>query len=282
MKPIIFIHFGDRDYLPLTLSCARKFNPEAPIYLLGDDANEKYKDIITHDYYSRYEPDEFLKFKKKFRYISNMSDKPFFQKMRFFCISRWFRIYEFMQQKGIDQAWYFDSDTFICQDLSQRAGLFQEHEMTIINRINGCVSCINSRDALKKYMNLAIELFCDKKFLSNQTQIAKSKKTPYALCDMTIWGEYRKRISELGEASRIIDGETFDPFWVLDRPDQIEKEAVWEMSKKFEKRGKEIIFIDGIPYCFHIPSKELIRMNTLNMSWTYLGFKKWIWGQLCK
>ena len=282
MKPIIFIHFGDRDYLPLTLSCARKFNPEAPIYLLGDDANEKYKDIITHDYYSRYEPDEFLKFKKKFRYISNMSDKPFHQQMRFFCISRWFRIYEFMAQKGIEQAWYFDSDTFICRDLSQRAGLFQEHEMTIINRINGCVSCINSRDALKKYMNLAIELFCDKKFLSNQTQIAKSKKTPYALCDMTIWGEYRKRISELGEASRIIDGETFDPFWVLDRPDQIEKEAVWEMSKKFEKRGKEIIFIDGIPYCFHIPSKELIRMNTLNMSWTYLGFKKWIWGQLCK
>jgi len=282
MKPIIFIHFGDRDYLPYTLSCARKFNPDTPIYLLGDDANEKYKDIVTHDYYSRYEPDDFYKFKKKFRYISNMSDKPFHQQMRFFCISRWFRIYEFMQQKGIDQAWYFDSDTFICQDLSQRAGLFQEHEMTIINRINGCVSCINSRDALKKYMNLAIELFCDKKFLSNQTQIAKSKKTPYALCDMTIWGEYRKRISELGEASRIIDGETFDPFWVLDRPDQIEKEAVWEMSKKFEKRGKEIIFIDGTPYCFHIPSKELIRMNTLNMSWTYLGFKKWIWGQLCK
>ena len=282
MKPIIFIHFGDRDYLPYTLSCARKFNPDTPIYLLGDDANEKYKDIVSHDYYSRYEPDDFHRFRKKFRYISNMGDNPFHQKMRFFCIARWFRIYEFMRQKGINEAWHFDSDTFICRDLSLWGKLFPEYEMTIINKISGCVACINSLSALKKYMDLVLKLFCDKDFITNQTQIAKNNKNHYALCDMTIWREYRKAGNVLGEASKIINNETFDPMWLQDRASQLNKGPVWETEQKFEKRGKRITFTDGIPYCHHIPTQQLIRMNTLNLSWTYLGFKKWVWEQLCK
>jgi hypothetical protein len=44
--PIFFVHKTNSSYLKYALKQARKFNPDSPIYLLGDESNNHYPFVI--------------------------------------------------------------------------------------------------------------------------------------------------------------------------------------------------------------------------------------------
>lgn len=45
--PIIFIHYGDSQYLEYTIKCSKLFNSHTNIILIGDKENKQYsKNII--------------------------------------------------------------------------------------------------------------------------------------------------------------------------------------------------------------------------------------------
>jgi len=282
MKPIVFAHFGNSNYLPLALEIAKKFNLDTPIYLLGDEENKKYSSLgVIHKPYTDYKSGPLGEFVANFQYISNIEGE-LHKKIHFFCFVRWFMLYEFMLQEGIKGIWYFDSDIYVCRNLAERDNLFSNYEMALMNRICANVACINSQKVLKKYIGLCISSFQNKSFIKKQEQMVKNATKGYECCDMTIWGEYQKVFSELGEASRIIDGETFDHLLVTDRADQVEPETVWKMCNRGDARLKEITYKSDGPYCFYIPTQQLIRMNTLNTGRLNINIKRNIYEQLMR
>jgi len=289
MKPIVFAHFGNSNYLPLALEIARKFNPDTPIYLLGDEENKNHSSRLGINYraYADYKSGPLGEFVANFQYISNI-EGDLHKKIHFFCFVRWFMLYEFMVQENIKGVWYFDSDIYVCRNLAKRDDLFSEYEMALMNKICANTACINTQKVLKKYTGLAISLFQDKSFIKKQKAIVEKTSKGYEFCDMTIWGEYQKVFSNfkyspiLGETSQIIDGETFDHLLVTDRADQIEPDPVWKMCNRGDAWLKEITYKNDGAYCYHIPSQKSIRMNTLNTGRLDIGIKRDIYKNLVK
>lgn len=139
LSPIIFIHKGDSDYLTYTLQCAKLFNRDAEIILLGDEKNEHYKLYgIKHYYYSQYEGEESHLFDSIFKYIAG-KDHPGKPWWVHFVFKRWMHIYYFIKKHRINRFWTFDSDTLILTDLSQQAYKFLSFDFS--EQCNGC--CMN-------------------------------------------------------------------------------------------------------------------------------------------
>lgn len=166
--PIIFIHKGDSNflngignYLQYTLKFARRFNPNTEIILLGDESNNKYQKYdIKHFNFSKYDDrKDIIEFNKIFQFIRNNtglkeSTKKLKKIKEFekFCFLRWFYLYYFLEENGIDKCWYFDSNTLILTDLSAHQNKYKEYDCT--EQCNG--SCmkglINNIQVLKGYI----------------------------------------------------------------------------------------------------------------------------------
>src|SRR5262245_28179211 len=48
--PIVFIHYGDNNYLRYSLEQAQHSNPYSPIYLIGDEQNNRYSFVKHYCY----------------------------------------------------------------------------------------------------------------------------------------------------------------------------------------------------------------------------------------
>jgi hypothetical protein len=86
--PIIFIHKGNNDYLPYTLTCAKLFNPDTRVILLGDETNEQYRALgIEHYPYASYVGEESRLFDKVFKYVAGERAHPEW------LVNFWFKLY---------------------------------------------------------------------------------------------------------------------------------------------------------------------------------------------
>ena len=275
LPPVVFIHYGINDYLNYTLPLARAFNPDR-VVLLGDEANAHMAKLVN--YYVPYaviaeeQDGRVAQFRKVFRHISTLPRVKIY-----FEFLRWFLLLGFMEREGVEWCWYFDSDTAICAELSseihQRV-MVGGYPMGVVNYFGGCVCFVNGQEALRQWCELCIELFQDREYFSRHQWVLeehKHKGLHYSLCDMQLFAEFQRRVSPLYEFTKIVEGCTFDPNINLDRADQLEREPVWEMTP----RGcKKIYWKQGFPYCKHLPTGKLVRMLTLNLSWTPLEFKR--------
>lgn len=98
MRPIIFIHQFNHNYLPLSLWQARKSNPESPVYLLGDGWNAHFDFLVEHVPIRNYrkKADEFA------RHFRNFSTNP--PAFELVCLERWFILEEFMRDRVLKNA----------------------------------------------------------------------------------------------------------------------------------------------------------------------------------
>lgn len=252
--PIFFVHKTNSSYLKYALKQARKFNPDSPIYLLGDNENNKYT-FVTHAQISDYSKsaDEFQKVYR------HMSAAPY--DFELFCFLRWFYIRDFVVKNNIDSFICLDSDTLIFSDLTQALIPFQH------------LSIANTGVAMPAF-----------------TYFGK-KATIVDFCDFMIKQytapQYQKRLEEGWEYLKpqnwggICDMVFFE-YYFIDKPDNLGKldvitnDSVFDRhirgSDGFEVENENKIFKwkSGQPWGFHLKMKKWIRFHGIH----YQGHSK--------
>lgn len=275
-KPIIFIHFGDSWYLKNILICAKKFNPNTSIILLGDNEN---KNIalgldIEFKYYEDYGSDNnFYNLKNNYIHIGSAPKWAHYK--HHFNIMRWPRLYDFATKMQIKSCWYFDSDTLICRDLSKIENYYNR-KYYVVNRIDGSTTLINDIEYLRLLCEIIYKYIKNEDFINyHKSMIIEKRKIGklHNLCDMS----FIEKLTDLkirNEADDfsypIILNNKFSIFdWkiTVPFPDQLKD---YPFRFEMENKKKKIIFIDKKPYLKRLQLDQinpLIRANTLNMSW---------------
>ncbi len=257
--PIIFIHYGDSDYLKYTLRSAKVFNSNSRVILLGDESNEFYTYLgIEHFYFKDYSNSpEIRLFEKVYKFIAGSEHGK--TEWTHFVFRRWFHVFEFIQSQEIEQFWTFDSDNLIFVNLEKFSINLTKYDCT--EQCNG--SCMNgfvgSQKVVKGYIDTINNLFTDTEYLKKQAKdfIAHSD---YAFTEMRAYDEYRQRgnLNSI-RLQTLFDDETFDE--CLCQPQGME----------FIDGKKKLFFKNGFIYQKNALNQKLLKANTINMSWTNIS-----------
>jgi hypothetical protein len=281
--PIIFCHYGNSEYLPYTLQCARHSNPDKDVVLLGDEQNQwlaKACDIrhIRFDDFN-YGP-ELDTFDRVYRVIQG-KDHPHLRGSRDwvnFVFRRWFYVGNFLQRDRIGAFWHFDSDNMILDGLARHEHKFQAFDCT--EQCNGvCLNgYVSGPDLVHRYLNKINDIFqrheylhgLQKNFDENQPGLAFTEMAAYAIFKQ----EEGLRSIRL---STVLDGSAFDDCICQDQGMETERLPCGQVVKK------AYLNPDGRFFCVDKASGQLVRMNSLNLSWVYVyvfanvlaHFQKW-------
>lgn len=195
-RPIVFIHSFNHSYLPLSLWQARKSNPEAEIFLIGDGWNAHFDFLVEHVNASDYRKsaDAFALHFKNFS--TNPSD---FERI---CIERWFILEEFMRERGFESCLYLDSDILQFGDVETDASRFAAYGMTVAG-ISGHSNFISNRKDLQDFCQFILEAYtCPGAHQKLEQQYIEFRKTHPAggISDMTFFTGFREKFPD-----RILD-----------------------------------------------------------------------------
>jgi hypothetical protein len=275
--PIMFCHFGDSFYLDYTFKCARYFNPNTEIILLGDETNKHFSDEYNLNFEYSYKLGNCdKKIASKFNFLHNnyvhIGTAPAYAIPKHkFNFLRWFSIYDYMVRENINELWYFDSDTIICRNLSEIEENYNDYSYYVSNGISGCGTLIRDKDILYVLCHLIFKYKSDLEFTKEQVTIANNKHAigkHYNFCDMTVIRELSKG-TKLGELTKVINDSIFD--WNINSevPDQV---AGRTGQYLMDGKKKAITWENRIPYFYSKYLKKLIRANVLNLSWSVKDF----------
>ena len=256
--PIIFIHKGYSSYLEFSLRQAKLTNPASEIFLLGDDANNRFP-FVSHtlikDYFSS--AAEFAKLYK------HLSTNPY--NFELFCFQRWFVLKDFMIDKNIQRVLVCDSDLLLYSDFNSKIKPLLDKKIELglcqykfvasahlsywtINPIKGfctfvCSSYIR-QDLFSKYVNFWEKL--------------QKQNTPGGVCDMTALLFFSQTFPKDKTVNflDIIGQATCD--------DNINEPRGIYPNEYLFKRTKKFQWIEDIPYCYNIRLKKLIKFNAIH------------------
>ena len=263
--PIIFIHKGDSDYLQHTLKSAKIFNPNTRIILLGDESNKHYQEEIGIEYFSfsQCEGEESQKFDKNFKYIAGTQEGGGEWWVRF-VFKRWFHLLNFVRSNHIRRFWTFDSDNLILSNLEDQVSKFLEYDCT--EQCNGwCINgLVNGLEVIKGYIDKINDLFLDTNYLDKQRREFINNPT-WAFTEMRAYVEYKESVPfKSVSLNTIIDGETFDECLCQQH----------DMEMEVEGGKKKLYFENGNLYERYLPTQQLVKLNSINMSWLPTSFIK--------
>ncbi len=288
--PVIFIHTNNAYYLKDTLWQAKQFNER--VILLGDDENKhhaqngiEYYPIVNYGKASSYFTSIY----------EHMSGVPY--EFELACFNRWFILEEFMRTNKIPVAFYCDSDVMLYCDISEEYDAnFKSYDMSVMQ--------IGYSGGMVSFWNLkSITSFCDflKRFYEDRPTIAKlvelflnSPKKPngYHSCEyngistcynddapmLTNFVKDNKNMLSIGNLGQMLNDAVFDPsisyeFYiqpVFPGPTWIHKRyQMKDLSIKVDGNSdisqiKDIILVDGYPYCYNLDLKALIKFKALH------------------
>jgi hypothetical protein len=270
--PIIFIHYSDSYYLRYCLESAVIFNPRKQVILLGDASNAHYQKLgVTHYDLSEfsYGP-EIARFEDVYQFIAGEEHQR--QEWTKFVFRRWFIIYNFITRNQIERFWTFDSDNLVLTDLSQHEEKFRGYDCT--EQCSGiCMNgFVTNTRVVKGYIEKINELFERTSFLQREKEgLASYPK--YAFTEMKAYAMYREECGiKRTRLNAIINSETF-----LDSICTVEEHRVYFNEDEYEVYNEKLwgnelkkIYLrsDGNIFLLHRRTKQLVKLNTINMSWT--------------
>lgn len=206
---IIFIHQGDNDYLSVALKCARRSNPEANIFLIGDESNDVF-DFVRHydikDYF-----DGARQLAEVYQHFSSNS-----REFELFCIQRWFILREFLRHQNLSDCFYADSDVLIFADLKNEWQKFSRFDFTLSEGTSAGESFWNSYESLDGFCKFVEAIYSREDTVHYDKMLAlwegmRRGGNAGGICDMTFLGFYRSMHPETaGETTSIIDDSTYD------------------------------------------------------------------------
>lgn len=266
--PLLFIHYGDAQYIQYTLAAARKTNPDKRIVLLGDQSNAKYQQLgIEHVHFMNYaNRPESKTFQEVYRPVAGRlhMQKTFAERWLKFVFFRWFLIHAFLVEQEIGAFWTFDSDTLLLDPLQPSEAHFRTYDCT-----SQCMgSCMNGfishSEVVGKYIHKILDLFQRTHFLEAQQQEFDSIHPTYAFTEMRAFEILCKEedlsVFHLGNP---IEGSVFD--------DCLACEQGYVLQSKSFYNGQRIkrlwLYPDQKVYARRASDGQLIQFKSLNLSW---------------
>lgn len=264
--PLIFIHYGESFYLKYTLKLAKLFNPEKRVILIGDESNAHYTKFgLEHYLFDNYrDSSELEEFERVYQYLGGTAfvQKNYSDRWTKFNFRKWFVLYNFLIAHNLQKTWILDSDNLIISSLSTQEKKFIEYQNTEQCRgecMNGFINDINS---LKGYILKINQLFHRPAYLEEQKKVFE-QMPHYGFTMMRAYLAFKNEeaIRTIG-LYEIIDGSYFDN--ALAHCDDME--SYQEYLNQFKVK-KVFVAQDGTMFNYHLPSQQMIKLNSINMSW---------------
>jgi len=264
--PIIFCHYGASPYLPYVLKCAKLSNPDKRIILLGDERNKELVEEcgVEHRFFEDFNNGEKIEtFDRVYRLIQG-KDHAHFKGGRDwvnFVFKRWFFVFNFVRQEGVESFWHFDSDTMILDRLDHHEAKFKGYDCTEQCQgicMNGYISGL---DVVRGYLDKINTIFQREEYLKSQQEEFDKIHPLYAFTEMRAYEIYKteERLKTI-RLSTIIDRATFDDC-IIDEDDRVME------SLPYGRKVKKVYLCpDGRFYCCEKGTSLLVRMNSLNLS----------------
>ena len=204
--PIIFVHRSNSIYLKYTLKQARYFNPDTPIYLLGDESNNQYN-FVTHinieDYF-----DSAREFSK--HYV-HMSFTP--QKFEQFCFERWFIILDFVKKNKIETFLCLDSDVLLFSKSNEIHNKYKNFSFTMRGNGGAGLNYFSSIEALEEFCEYTTSHYINPQhFHTLELNWAGYQERKHGgVCDMLLFALYKAENQEkIGDCGLLENNRIFE------------------------------------------------------------------------
>lgn len=194
---IVFCHYGDAPYLRYTLQSARLTNPDRPVVLLGDGANEATaaQAGVRHVHFERYAyGEDWETFDRVFRPVQgrlHRQHKGGRDWLRF-VFERWFFVRNFVASESASPFWHFDSDVMIATSLAQAEPSLSAVDCTV--QCNG--NCMNGyvagADVVGSYVRHINALFQRPDYLAAQQREFDEEQPSWAFTEMRAFESWRE------------------------------------------------------------------------------------------
>lgn len=267
--PIIIYHLGYRDYVPLCMKQALKYNKNV---IFITDVVEKYEKIegLTLVNSNNY-MEKINIFQELYIHLSSNS-----RMLEFLCIIRWIVIHEYMNENNIERAFICDSDVLIYDNITKLNDKYLKQYPFMLcsspsKNLTGGQSVWNLSE-LEKFVNFVFEFYENQENMTNTIDWYSKNKSVGGICDMTLLYYFAHNETKFKglrlpnyptfkmELNQIFENDfTFDLH--MDSAGNHEYPEDWEMS---ERGSKNIKYIDGIPYCHNKRLKKDIRFILLH------------------
>lgn len=258
--PIVFIHKSNSDYLKVSLSQAKKSNPDSQIYLLGDSNNNCYPIIRHHNMKDYFESAD--AFSKNYKHLNS---NPYDYEL--FCFQRWFVLKEFLVSNQIRRCFYIDSDVMLYANVSSEAEKLKEFDMTLSwpylhdSPSPHCLF-INNSDSLFEFCDFLDEIYRNNTLLKVMNDQFERCRGNGGACDMTAFREYSKR------ARFTIGNTALSEDYLFDH--NINESDGFETNKEIKK----IFWVGHVPFCKEVISGRQVRVNLLHFQGSAKRFMK--------
>lgn len=194
---IVVVHRGFNRSLELCLRQARKMNPTARIFWLGDDADGAERaEALDVEFRLLAEPalsDGIAEFSSI--YIGRSQNRPSFTE---FCCKRWIYVRNLMRAENLQACLALDSDVLLFCDAAEEAKRFQGFAGTFARwdaapRYTPHCNFIGSLDGLEEFCDFLFEVYREPALFGElERRFAKVRlgETPKRvwICDMALWG----------------------------------------------------------------------------------------------
>ena len=258
---IIFLSYGNPDYLKYVLSQCVATNPKATVHLLGDDSNKGYKGVTHHmidDYNYGTES-----FENNYEHLSTNNEK--FER---FCFERWYYINNLIQKYQMNNVVVMDSDVLVYDDVTGDMRFFDDYRMTLYFKEEGLMA--SAGQTFVKDPSILNE-FCEfvtSSYLKKDQFFDKAKK-------------HFEKLQKIGKNGGVCDM-TYLYFFFLENKDSIfdlhnplPNDHYYDLSYihtvtpkvRFKANDKGMKFIDwenNIPYGYLLPGERKIKFQLLH------------------
>jgi hypothetical protein len=246
--PIVFIHRGASRYLAGSITQARQSNPDAQIFVLGDQHNAGFR-LARHINAADFDGAA-ARFRAVYHHRSTHEVD-----YELFCFERWFLLQSFLQAQALDACLYLDSDVLLYSDATAQARRFADFDLTPSHESPHCMF-INRKAGLDSFCAFLMECYESPELfgrLESHYRKLQSENRPGGVCDMTVFGLFgalgRGRVVDLYS---IRDGGAFD-------------HAMGDANGFETENGiKKVRWHDGLPHCLYQPDGQLVRFHTLH------------------
>ena len=175
--PVVFIHFGHSDHLPVVIEQAKKWSDQ--VIVMGDTANGT-RTIPVEDFSA-----DIQEFTKTYEHLSTNGHN-----VELFCMTRWLALRNLMRAQKIGTCLYLDSDVMLFSHPTKEWDKFSMFEFTLVHWTSGHTS-FWTLAGIEKFCEFMLRLYRDKsgydwEKISSHYHIRRKHGLGGGVCDMTL------------------------------------------------------------------------------------------------
>ena len=241
--PVVLVHLGNPPYLEYCLRQIRKFNPETPLYLLGDESNDVF-DFVIH----RHLTDPGLsididRFRTIYQHYSN-----FDVHWERLCMERWLFIRNLLRQENLPGCLAIDSDVLLFCNIDEETRRFRDYAMTFAHwdANRNLVHCnfIQNRTALDSFCDYLFQVYEDATMMARVKKENSKSHGRFWISDMSLFGDWNRQT----DFPTLFFEDCYDDEICFDR--SLDNREYFQSQFYFPglRRYKKIRFVEGCPY----------------------------------